>query len=159
VIAISQKAVLFLKDWSFHYIKSRDVIKKEIIEIKQEKDRLLVEYKNRVHTYHIVPFIKNLNTILDNLKKDQYYSIITFNSKPNLNMVISHWELMIKFQNLNVFFVNPFSSTDKKWIIHPHIHNRVCEKPALEKGLRALFDGVEAIEEKEIEGKMGVVAE
>ena len=57
----------------------------------------------------------------------------------------------MKIKYLVVYFVNPFSKIEKKWIIYPSTHNRISDEASLKPGLRAMFDTVEAISKKEVE--------
>ena len=64
------------------------------------------------------------------------------------------WKRLIDFKFLNIIFVNPFSGFDKKWIVFPYTHHRVCDESSLELGLKSMFDMVEPIEEKELIAKI-----
>ena len=44
---------------------------------------------------------------------------------------------------LSIYFVNPNSSTEKKWIIYPFTHSKITEHSALKLGLMTLFESVE----------------
>ena len=51
---------------------------------------------------------------------------------------------------LSEFIITTISQLDKKWIIFPYVHNSICDENALEKGLRAMFEMVEPIEEQQL---------
>ena len=68
-------------------------------------------------------------------------------------MVIK-WALLIKYQLLNIFFVNPFSNLDKRWIIYPYTHARIAEPEALETGLASIAENVEMISREEFEKRI-----
>ncbi|MBS3105570.1 hypothetical protein J4234_04895 [Candidatus Woesearchaeota archaeon] len=43
---------------------------------------------------------------------------------------------------------------DKKWIVFPHTHHKVCDESSLKNGLRAMFEVVEPIEEQQLVAKI-----
>ncbi|MBI2656251.1 hypothetical protein HYX03_00750, partial [Candidatus Woesearchaeota archaeon] len=76
------------------------------------------------------------------------------NSRENFNIFIKSWHRLISFKFLNIIFVNPFSETDKKWIVFPYTHQRVCDENYLENGLKSMFEMVEPIEEEQLIAKI-----
>ena len=50
--------------------------------------------------------------------------------------------------------MNPFSATENKWVIHPHVHNRVADSESIKKGLKAMFKSVEATDLKKLAAKI-----
>ncbi|MBS3098379.1 hypothetical protein J4209_06315 [Candidatus Woesearchaeota archaeon] len=79
---------------------------------------------------------------------EKHISLVIFNSKNNFNAVVDNWKKFINFKYFNIYFVNPFSQLDKKWIIYPHTHNRICEESSLKLGLKSMFEMVEPIGEE-----------
>lgn len=125
-----------LKEWVTHYIKSRDVIKREIVDISDKGDSLLVKYKDRERTFLIIPQISDLS-----LKNN--ITIVVFNTLENFNWLLKSWKELVTFDDVNIYFINPESITDKRWIIFPHIHDKVSDSESLKLGLEALFNSVE----------------
>ena len=60
---------------------------------------------------------------------------------------------------LNIYFVNPFSSSDKIWTINLPIHDKVCDKAPLELGLRAMAEMVVPIRIEELNNKIKLLKE
>jgi hypothetical protein len=61
---------------------------------------------------------------------------------------LKNWSKLITIPKLSVYFVNPFSETDKRWIIFPYTHHQISEQESLSNGLRSLFESVDPIDEK-----------
>ena len=151
----------FLIDWTINFIKNKDIIAKKIVQIENGKDGfdLYVKYKDREQYFIIDPKIVNIDDIIkkmNNIAQSNivHFSIVVLNSKENLNIILKNWNKMIDFKFLNIIFANPFSELDKKWIISPHIHNKICDASSLENGLKSMFEMVEPIEEEQLIAKL-----
>jgi hypothetical protein len=44
-----------------------------------------------------------------------------------------------------MYFVNPESATDKKWMIYPHTHHKISDPSSLKLGLESLFSTVQEV--------------
>lgn len=130
-----------LKEWLILFIQHKDIFQKKIVKIEEKEGVVVVEYKDYLHYFAILPNITNI-IFLDSYK-DKHISIIAYNTKDNLNTLISEWPKLAEFSMLSVYFVNPYSNTDKKWIIYPFTHHRISEKGSLKLGLQTLFESVE----------------
>lgn len=143
----------FLVEWIKRHLKNKDVMTGSIENIEDNKDGfdVYVKHKDKEQFIVAVPVIENIDDIISKFKdKKCYYSIVTFNNHKNFKQLVSNWDKLAEFQFLNMFFVNPFSSQDNRWIIYPYTHNRICDKASLEKGLKSMFDMVDSISEEEI---------
>jgi len=144
----------FLVNWTKTYIKHQDIINKTIESIKEDKDfDLIVKHKDKEEFYIIEPFIKD-TTILNKLKNDKIITLVIFNSKENFNFIVDNWKKFIDLPNFKIIFVNPFSDIDKKWIIKPYMHHKICDESSLKLGLKSMFDMVTIIDEKGIKEKL-----
>ena len=101
-------------------------------------------------SFIVKPVIENVDEILSRFDEERYFGLVVFNTMKNFDVLIKNWDRFILFKHLCIYFVNPFSQLDKRWIIYPYIHNNICEKNALEKGLRAMFEMVEPLIESNI---------
>ena len=146
----------FLIDWTIDFIKNKNIISKRIEKIENGKDGfdLYVKYKDREQYFIITPTINDVDLVVQKINNNSYFSIVTVNSKENFDVVLKNWNKLINFKFLNIIFVNPFSELDKKWIIFPHTHHKVCDEPYLESGLRSMFSMVEPIEEQQLAAKI-----
>ena len=140
--------VKFIREWAVSYVKHKDILTKNITNIKEEQDRVIVELKDKEQVFLIRPTADD--SVIQEINKDKNIGIVMLNSKENLDFLIKNWSKLIKFEKLTIFFINPFSGLDTKWFISPYVHDRICDKDSLKLGLKTMFETVEAITEKEI---------
>jgi len=146
----------FLVDWTISYIKNKDIVSKKIEKIENEKEGfdLYVKYKDREQYFIIELNIKNIDLITQMINDNSYFSIVTLNSKENFDAMIKNWSKLVCFKSLSIIFINPFSQLEKKWIIFPYTHNKICDESSLETGLKSMFEMVEPTEEQQIVAKI-----
>ena len=149
---MTDKAKDNLVDWTVDYLKNKDLYLKriEIIEKNKKGFDIYVKFKDREQFFVVVPVIDDINNVFSKFDSEKYFGLIVLNTKSNFDILVNNWEGFVKFKHLCVYFVNPSSKLDKKWIIYPHTHNNVCEKDALEKGLNSMFGMVEELSESKI---------
>lgn len=151
-----EKVTQFLFDWTFHFIKNKDIVLKKIVGIEEyvNQDYIFVEYKDKKMVYYVVPFIDDFEKVWSSLQefKNKTNStgscIVMFNNKENLDNVIEKWDIINKDPKFQIVFSNPFSITEKRWIIIPHTHSMITEATALKSGLKSLFGTVDPISRK-----------
>ena len=153
---MENKSHSFLVDWTINFIKNKDIISKKIEHIENGKGGfdVYVKYKDREQYFIIVPNIVDIDSIIQKINNDSYFSIVTLNSKENFDSILKNWNKLINFKFLNIIFANPFSEMDKKWIIFPYTHQRICDESSLKNGLKSMFDMVESIEEGQLIAKI-----
>ena len=146
----------YLLDWTINLIKNRDVLTKKINEIEKGKESdFCVKYNDGKEALFIVkPMIDDIGKILEKIDKESYFCIITLNNKNNLDAIINIWKKLIEYKFLSIYFINPFSQLDKKWIIYPYTHHKICDENSLELGLKSMFDMVEQISEEQLKTKL-----
>ena len=149
---MNEKAHSFLVEWTINFVKHKDTLTKKIEKIEKNKDGfdLFVKYRDREQYFIIVPEIADIGAIVQKISNDKHFSIVTLNSKNNFEMILKNWNRLVSFKFLNIIFANPFSEIDKKWIIFPHTHHRICDESSLETGLKSMFQMVEPIEEQQL---------
>jgi len=140
--------VKFIREWAVSYAKHKDILTKNITNIKEEQDRVIVELKDKEQVFLIRPTADD--SVIQEINKDKNIGIVMLNSKENLDFLIKNWNKFIKFEKLTLFFINPFSELDTKWFISPYVHNRICDKDSLKLGLKTMFETVESTTEKDI---------
>lgn len=145
----------FLVKWAVDFLKNKDILTKKIEKIENGRDGfdLHVKYRDREQYVIVAPKI-SIDSVLQKINNNFYFSIITLNSKENFEAVVKNWSKLISFKFLNIIFVNPFSDSDKKWIVFPHTHHKVCDENSLEAGLKSMFAMVEPIEEEQLLAKI-----
>ena len=137
------EATSFLVEWTGHYVRNRDMVAKKIVTIISRTDSLLVTYKDKETVYLARPLLENPAEIGDNT------CFVTLNNKQNIEFVHKNWKEAVKYPQFSVIFVNPFSRLDKRWILSPSVHQRVCDEASLKQGLFSLAEGVERITPEE----------
>ncbi|MFC1753849.1 hypothetical protein ACFL96_10740 [Thermoproteota archaeon] len=142
--------VNYLAEWFIRFLKNRDIYFKKIKNIEQKEDLLIVEEKNRTVTYFLVAFTDDLKKLTKEMKPDQNYGLLLYNDDDNLDALLAAWSDLIKIRNLIVYFINPFSKLEKKWVVYPCTHDWISEKEALKTGLRAMFETVEPISKRSL---------
>ena len=146
----------YLVEWVIDFARNKDLISKKIESIETNKDGfdLHIKYKDREQYFIIIPNITDFDNIIQKFNNNSYFSIVTLNSKNNLDVVIKNWNRLVQFKFLNIIFVNPLSELDKKWIVFPYTHQKVCDGSSLENGLKSMFEMVEPIEEAQLNAKI-----
>ena len=94
-----------------------------------------------------------VNDVFDILKNKGYFGIITLNNIANIRFATGNWKKLIDFKFLKLYFINPFSSSDKVWIICPYVHDKICDKASLELGLKSMAEMVNTIGIEELSKK------
>ena len=149
------KAKNYLKKWIVDFIRSKDSIQKKLVSVEQDKDGfdVVVQYKDNEKFFIVEPIMENIDNIPARLDYDKHFGLVVLNTKKNFNMLIDNWEKLIKYKYLCIYFINPFSTMDKKWLIFPYTHNKICDSASLKAGLRTMFGMVETISEANIDSK------
>ena len=126
-----EKATQFLMDWAREFIKNKNLIAKNLNAIEEKGSELLVKYRDREQVVLIRPVLQSFYDALKYFAADEdmHLAVVTFNT-PEAS--------------------NPFSQTDKKWIIYPYTHSKICDEDSLEMGLRSMFETVDRISKEEI---------
>ena len=146
----------FMVEWTENFLKNKDILTKKIVSIDRNKDGfdLFIKYKDREQYVSVVVELKNLDSIINKINNTPYFTIVALNSKENFEILLKSWKRLVDFKFLSIIFVNPFSGLDKKWIIFPYTHHRICDESSLELGLKSMFDTVEQIGEDQLIAKI-----
>jgi len=152
---MENKAKKILIEWTINFLNSKASIKNDLKKIEKNKENydLKAIYDDKEVYIIIEPFIENFDKLYGKIKKENFISIVLFNTIENFEITTEKWKRLIDFENLTIYFVNMFSSTDTKWIIKPYLHDKITDEKSLNIGLKSIFNMVEPITEKEIERK------
>ena len=132
-----------LSEWLKNYLKSRDVFKNEILGFeKGEWSDIIVK---KISQDLFVLISEDLNEALKNKIKDENLIVACLNTKKNVDFLINNWNFFAKFKRLSMFFVNPNSKTETKWILYPYTHNFIADEKTLSTGLKSMAEGVEEV--------------
>lgn len=126
-----------LLEWYAGFVKHKDIFAKKIEKIEQGKDCMLVHYKDQCEEAYPVPALENGN--IPELKKEKRVTIITANTKKNLDLLVANWQKLARYPELTIYFVNPASTKEIKWVIRPNLHDKVADTDTLKSGLKSLF--------------------
>jgi hypothetical protein len=132
-----------LKDWIVEYVKNKDSMTRQITSIQKDAENVDIFVEGTLKSQFIIvqPELNDLGK-LDSLK-DKHIVLVTANTKENAEFLIGHWEELVKYPHLCVYFVNPNSSMDKRWVIFPATHDKITERRTLRKGIESLYATVE----------------
>ncbi|MBW2972480.1 hypothetical protein KY359_05580 [Candidatus Woesearchaeota archaeon] len=141
----------YLAEWFIRYTKNRDLIFKKISEIKQQENKIIVSQKDgkQVH-YYVEPFPDDFPKLAEAMK-EEHKGLIIYNSKENFDNMIKSWKQLSAIPNLTLYFVNPFSKIEKRWIINPNVHSKVSDAQSLKEGLNSMYIMVDPISKEEVE--------
>jgi hypothetical protein len=147
----------FLAAWTVEFIKHMDSFTRSILDIRREGDVILVKHKAKEQAYFIKPELdSNFSGVLQS-SKDRHVAIMTLNTKSNLDKLLKNWSTVSQTPYLKVFFINPLSENERKWVICPYTHNKVSDDDALRLGLESLFLTVDPVTDEHLK-KMRVDA-
>ena len=135
-----------LTEWTEHYLKNKDLMTRNIQSILKNESGWTLSVIRKDNTQHllVIPHLENMTVLISKLQPDLQASLVVLNTRKNLDIVLQAWNELIKFPKLSLIFANPESTTDKRWIIFPHTHEKITERKTLKLGLESLFLTVEA---------------
>jgi|TARA_Y100000310_G_C20465392_1_gene707367 hypothetical protein len=144
----------FLVDWAIKFLENRDVIRKNIVKIEKSKEEcdFVIHYKDNVKYFFVKEYLEG--DILSEIKNKEHVGIFTLNNKENVKFLVSNWKEYSKMRSLSIYFVNPFSNSDKVWTLRPCIHDKICDSSSLELGLKSMSDMVEPMGKLQLERKI-----
>ena|SRR3989344_4020947 len=136
----------YLLDWAFHYAQHKTVFHSSGEEVSKHPGEVKVKGKETL-TYIPVVDLEGFKPHKPAAGESIY--IVTFNTEDNLDTMVKHWKTFSETKNILVIFLNPFSRLDKKWSIHPYIHNRICDEKALKPGLKSIAANVDGFKKSD----------
>jgi hypothetical protein len=140
----------YLLDWFVRYTKNRDLVFRKISEIKEEGNKAIVKQKDGKEVHHYVePFLEDAAELVKGIK-EEHTGLVVYNTRENFEAVVNAWKELSGVRGLTVYFVNPFSKLEKRWIVNPHVHSKISEAEALEEGLNSMYVMVEPITKEDI---------
>ena len=146
-------ATEYLKGWTATFLKHRDLVSRRIVSIKESAGELFVQTKEGDEQYIIDPSLERFSETIDMAAQaqDKRFIIVCLNNPSNVDILLRQWNQASALKLLSIYFVNPFSEPDNKWIIRPHTHARVSDPESLELGVRSLAEGVHTITKAQLE--------
>jgi len=148
------KVIDALRDWMIEYVKHRNMIMRNLVSVSPSEDSIRMKYSDREVMVLIRPQVSDFPAILKSFGKGSHVTIVVLNNKNNLDSLLNQWHQLVDYRFLTVYFVNPNSVLDKKWIIAPYTHHKICDDSSLAQGLQSMFETVEPIEAQELLGQV-----
>jgi hypothetical protein len=132
-----------LKDWTLANIRHKDLLRREVVEIEQEKDgwNFVVHSKTGDKVYGVA-LTADFGEVAKRAEGKSVVIVVP-NTKENLNALTTSWNQLVKLGSFCVYFVNPYSLLEKYWTVCPAVHEKIADKTTLKKGLEAMFVTVE----------------
>lgn len=157
----------FMKEWAVRYVRHMDIAAKKISGIKNtyygfviiNSDGASTDCFVQLSLQGIKPELFATAAAADKKSKGSKRNtlIVTLSNNENIQAVYRMWNALAANSGLVVVFANPFSALEDKWVLKPHLHNRVCDRGSLLQGLRAMSELVELIDEETLALKLGPV--
>jgi len=136
-----QEEKKYLIEWVQRFLNNRNMIFRTIESIERHGVYdLLVKQKAKQQFVLAEPVLTK--GALNMLDAEKNILLACFNTEENFRFMIENWKQLAACQNLTMYFVNPESEPDKKWIIAPYVHQKICDNASLKTGLRAMFETV-----------------
>lgn len=154
-MAADDDAVKYLAEWVEVYARYKGIYSEKISEVTHSQGEVRVKIGASVESYHIMPFSLDVTNIDQSCTSADRVFLVMFNIQETLDQLIEVWPKLIQHHNLRVVMVNPFSKTERRWVICPAVHHTFTDPAALEKGLKALFKTVEPLTKEKALKKIG----
>ncbi|MBS3129004.1 hypothetical protein J4410_07725, partial [Candidatus Woesearchaeota archaeon] len=114
--------------WAKTYLEQKDIHKKEISSLtKEDPWDIILNLKNGTRKLCKIEKQFDPEKLLPLLGIEPVFVFLP-NTRKNFQMLVQHWQALKTFPKLCIFFVNPHSATETKWIIYPYTHDRITEK-------------------------------
>ena len=144
----------YIVSWTIDFERHRDIIQKDIQSIDKDTKEcdLIISYKDKKRYIMAKASLDNIETLNKFATEKKSLTFITINSQENITFLIDNWKKLIQSMDFTIIFINPFSESEKRWMIKPYIHNMITEKESLQTGIKAMASTVDFITEKEMLG-------
>lgn len=124
-----------LEEWSAIFLKQRDLVKREIERLEKQGSNIIIHRKDGQEK--LVAITQHLDA--QQLEKNPAV-IICPNTRSNVEALAKAWNSFCKHQDLLVVFAN--TKTNEKWLLRPHLHDRVADDESLKVGLLAMHEAI-----------------
>jgi hypothetical protein len=128
-------------EWAEHFVKHKDLVLRKIDSVSKSNGILII--KNKDKTTEQLIALESLSEIPAKLSSKT--TIVIPNSKANFKKLIDNWSNLAQQAGLTIIFLNLKSFKEKKWIIRPFVHHRICDEQNLKKGLKSIYETVDPV--------------
>jgi hypothetical protein len=140
---MGRKVNEILKEWCINYVRSRDAHAMKIRDI-EIKGNILIIKEGKSKSYYIIALDLKSITPRENT------TIVTLNNTKNIEIITKKWDDLSRIRRLKIILANPLSEQEQSWSIKPHIHEKVCDRKSLKRGLKSMAELVAPITEEEL---------
>lgn len=133
-----------LKEWALNYVRHRD-IQKKIFRVKDADFGFVIENNDGTSSDCLIAPSLSGGVLLGAARKPSM--VISLSNEQNIKEVYAVWDNLVVNSSLFLVFINPFSSSEDKWVLKPFLHNKVCDRSSLLQGLRAMSELVDPVDE------------
>lgn len=124
-----------LYEWTKHYIKFKDCMKKRIKELVFEDKKIIAKEKDEDKTYYIS---EKIGDIINKIDKENTTILVCLNTEENVNKINEKWDLLRKNPKLTIIFAQ--IKNNESWSIHPNTHHKIAEN--VKDGLKTLYKSI-----------------
>ena len=110
-----KKVVDALKQWLKDYLQHRNLILKNLQGMVEHDDSLTVKFADREVQFLIRPMVDDFYDLLKGTEGHKNVTVVVLNNRQNLDSLLKVWPRLVEHKSFSVYFVNPLSTTDKKW--------------------------------------------
>ncbi|MFH1133976.1 MAG: hypothetical protein V1735_05785 [Nanoarchaeota archaeon] len=135
----------FLRGWYVRYLRHKDMALRKIDSITETPNGARVVMKDR--TIEVIVSLQLADAVP--LLKDCWQTIVTLHNEDNRKALVERWPDFVAHSKLTIFFLNPFSTQESRWMVMPYTHDKVCDHGSLELGFTAMGELVEPITAEE----------
>ncbi|HIG98773.1 TPA: hypothetical protein HA231_05110 [Candidatus Woesearchaeota archaeon] len=137
-----------VREWASIYVLHRDIAYGRIADVQKTPDGFRVANKDGTATLCVVkPDLRGMDAGKLAQANENSTILFTLSNGSNITEVCNRWNVLSGIKGLLVVFTNPISTTDDKWLLKPHLHDKVCDRASLLRGLNAMAELVEPITE------------
>ncbi|MBU0471869.1 MAG: hypothetical protein KKF89_01610 [Nanoarchaeota archaeon] len=124
-----------LKEWIINFVKNKDLMYRKLVSYEEAEKTVLFHFKDKDQAYFILPQLNQSIFLL--IKEDGQKTIVCLASRDNLKFLIDNWSSFSVVNDLNFVFVSV--QTNKRWIINPGVHSKICDDDSLVFGLESMY--------------------
>jgi hypothetical protein len=126
-----------IKDWTENHIKHKNLMKNDLKDLKVQDDIIIAVHNDYEEEFLLREILTD--DLLEKIKEGKK-TVVCLNVRENVDWLHKNWELLHKNQYLTFIFLNP--KTNSKWMVKPHIHEKICDKESLKEGLVSMHENI-----------------
>lgn len=117
-----------LQSWAVIFLKHQDLFKKEIKEVVEETNRIILKKKK-----------DELWVLQEEFSVVPAQGIICLNTSANFKALFASWNDLLK-TSTKIVFANP--RTNERWMVVPAHHAWLADDKSFKAGLEAMFKSI-----------------